>query len=530
MRLNEPAEKTRPRTKSTIEGNKFLSSGDLHLECPTSTSTSTNNLNLIRLLLLITTIMGWGFVCQAKTIHDTDTVNRIPQDPEPSNLDLDTSKVALQATAATPTAATATLRVSTLRSTYDSKEIDNSFPADGSSQAADDSDYVIPQGQTSSVPILDPQDSPSKAHDLESLSLQSGSGTVAPDSSGRKNSFQQIGSQNVNALVPATVATVTSSSALATPTEAARNRSTGHVRNSAVKVDSKHPLFKGQKTDAPMLNYIFDTFSSANKHHHHDQRYGPHFEDVQRLGQATNLTVQAGSSIHLNCRISLLQDKTVSWVRHNTQAEDNALDLLTVGMHTYTGDNRYKIEFQYPNNWRLKITNVKKDDEAIYECQISTHPPRVIQINLHVNAPKVMIVDEVGDPLQEKYYEIDSTLQLSCVVRNVAMTSSVVFWKHIDNILNYDVTRGGVSVKTELMEDGANSTLSIAKISKTDSGNYTCSISEFQNFTIVVHILNGESFAELHHGDASGMRKTGWHLVVLVALLVLSNLRGEFIS
>lgn len=55
-----------------------------------------------------------------------------------------------------------------------------------------------------------------------------------------------------------------------------------------------------------------------------------------------------------------------------------------------------------------------------------------------------MIVDEVGDPLQEKYYEIDSTLQLSCVVRNVAMTSSVVFWKHIDNILNYDVTRGGV--------------------------------------------------------------------------------------
>lgn len=59
-------------------------------------------------------------------------------------------------------------------------------------------------------------------------------------------------------------------------------------------------------------------------------------------------------------------------------------------------------------------------------------------------APKVMIVDEVGDPLQEKYYEIDSTLQLSCVVRNVAMTSSVVFWKHMDNILNYDVTRGGV--------------------------------------------------------------------------------------
>lgn len=64
---------------------------------------------------------------------------------------------------------------------------------------------------------------------------------------------------------------------------------------------------------------------------------------------------------------------------------ENALDLLTVGIHTYTGDGRYKIEFQYPNNWRLKITDVRKDDEASYECQISTHPPRVIQINLNVN-------------------------------------------------------------------------------------------------------------------------------------------------
>lgn len=56
-----------------------------------------------------------------------------------------------------------------------------------------------------------------------------------------------------------------------------------------------------------------------------------------------------------------------------------------MGLHTYTGDKRYKMEFQYPSNWRLKINNVKKDDEATYECQISTHPPRVIQINLHVN-------------------------------------------------------------------------------------------------------------------------------------------------
>ncbi|XP_030570621.1 uncharacterized protein LOC115769793 [Drosophila novamexicana] len=343
--------------------------------------------------------------------------------------------------------------------------------------------------------------------------------------------FQQIGSQRVNGNVPATTMASTEGSSgqqvagngsLAMPTPStASGADKSPVRTSAKKVESKYILPKQQKTDAPMLNYIFDTFSAANKHHHHDQRYGPHFEDVQRVGQPTNMTVQAGSSIHLNCRISLLQDKTVSWVRRSAQNEENALDLLTVGLHAYTGDKRYKMEFQYPNNWRLKIINVKKDDEATYECQISTHPPRVIQINLHVNAPKVMIVDEYGDPLQEKYYEIDSTLQLSCVVRNVAMTSSVVFWKHSENVLNYDVTRGGVSVKTELMEDGANSTLSIAKIHKADSGNYTCSISEYQNFTIVVHILNGESFAELHHGGAGAAHATWQYIIGLCFLLLL---------
>lgn len=41
-------------------------------------------------------------------------------------------------------------------------------------------------------------------------------------------------------------------------------------------------------------------------------RYGPHFEDAPGVGQTTNLTVQAGCSVYLNCRISLLQDKTVT--------------------------------------------------------------------------------------------------------------------------------------------------------------------------------------------------------------------------
>lgn len=56
----------------------------------------------------------------------------------------------------------------------------------------------------------------------------------------------------------------------------------------------------------------------------------------------------------------------------------------------------------------------------------------------------MLIIDETGQPLQDKYYEVDSTMQLSCIVRHVAMKSSAVLWSHGDQVLNYDTNRGGV--------------------------------------------------------------------------------------
>lgn len=44
------------------------------------------------------------------------------------------------------------------------------------------------------------------------------------------------------------------------------------------------------------------------------------------------------------------------------------------------------------------------------------------------------------------------------------------------------------------MEEGANSTLSIAKVGPMDSGNYTCQLTTMpdQPATVHVHVLNGE--------------------------------------
>lgn len=53
------------------------------------------------------------------------------------------------------------------------------------------------------------------------------------------------------------------------------------------------------------------------------------------------------------------------------------------------------------------------------------------------------------------------------------------------------------SVKTDLMENGANSTLFIAKVRKSDTGNYTCSIGPNDFHTINVQVLNGKYSAQL---------------------------------
>lgn len=73
----------------------------------------------------------------------------------------------------------------------------------------------------------------------------------------------------------------------------------------------------------------------------------------------------------------------VSWVKR--EPHNDNLQLLTVGMQTYSGDSRFSVEFQYPNNWRLRIVDANKSDEGQYECQISTYPPRVITTYFQVH-------------------------------------------------------------------------------------------------------------------------------------------------
>lgn len=59
--------------------------------------------------------------------------------------------------------------------------------------------------------------------------------------------------------------------------------------------------------------------------------------------------------------------------------------ILTVGVSTYIADDRILIEHaRHLQNWGLVIKHVKHEDEGLYECQVSTHPPTSIFLQLKV--------------------------------------------------------------------------------------------------------------------------------------------------
>lgn len=82
----------------------------------------------------------------------------------------------------------------------------------------------------------------------------------------------------------------------------------------------------------------------------------------------------------IHCFVCSSLSLQVSWVRR----KDDGLNLITFGLHTYSSDSRYSLEYLAPNDWQLLIQFANERDEGHYECQLNSHPPIVLVIYLTV--------------------------------------------------------------------------------------------------------------------------------------------------
>lgn len=159
-----------------------------------------------------------------------------------------------------------------LTSTDDGLEL--SFPHD------------MPNTQTTLLPAFDPSDDSATTPTHPTLLRPLHPMSILPDTTltyTEPKTTPSDSSQLLTALHYLTPTTAATPSAAPPTTEHYSHPADLHHQHKSYELSHSHALPqikqhqphlpKVQRTDAPMLNHIFDTIGAANKHHHHDHRW-----------------------------------------------------------------------------------------------------------------------------------------------------------------------------------------------------------------------------------------------------------------
>ncbi|XP_076038150.1 limbic system-associated membrane protein-like [Oratosquilla oratoria] len=197
----------------------------------------------------------------------------------------------------------------------------------------------------------------------------------------------------------------------------------------------------------------------------------------------SEVMAQAGATATLHCQVNThLGDGLVSWVRRRDY------NLLTVGEQVHSSDQRFGIKVaSESNDWMLTIRWVQPEDGGQYECQVPSHPPQSLFVNLRVVEAHSEIA---GGP--DRYIHTGSALRLACLMRKMTEPPVYVFWYREDRMINYDKLRGVVVKTTRDV-----STLYLNSVTREDAGNYTCVPSNARPSSVLVHVVQKENPAGL---------------------------------
>ncbi|XP_055538664.1 uncharacterized protein LOC129726079 [Wyeomyia smithii] len=236
--------------------------------------------------------------------------------------------------------------------------------------------------------------------------------------------------------------------------------------------------------------------SNEAKSSHRNTLSSSHHHESQFITKNNSRVVsQRGGLAVLPCSVTMSTPATVSWFRRKDYL------LLTVGLSTYSSDDRFLVEHtRHLGNWALRIKNARKEDEGLYECQISTHPPQSIFIELR-------IVEAAAEILEAPDLHIDegSTLRLECKLKRATESPLYVFWYHEDRMVNYD-QEDGISVSTNKL---TSSVLTVRNATARHGGNYTCAPANARQSSVYVHVLKGEKPAAMQHPNKSPTAASG---------------------
>ncbi|XP_045775406.1 hemicentin-2-like [Maniola jurtina] len=230
---------------------------------------------------------------------------------------------------------------------------------------------------------------------------------------------------------------------------------------------------------------------------------GPYFDP----SAPNNITAQLGTHAYLPCKVRQLSNKSVSWIRRRDA------HILTVDRFTFIADERFQAFLvEATDTWTLQVKYVQARDAGVYECQVGTEPKMSHFVQLNVVVPKIEIVGE-----SDLYVKAGSTVSLKCVITQALEEPAYIFWYHNDErVLNYD--RSLVEIRMERRApDTTIGNLIIYNPRREDSGNYSCSPSNLDSASVVLHVLSGEQPAAMQHGNAAAAPRAAPELLLLSA-------------
>ncbi|KAL7745793.1 hypothetical protein ACLKA6_009988 [Drosophila palustris] len=437
--------------------------------------------------------------------------------------------------------------------------------------------YFDESNTTKTITFIPGADTVALIPDSNSIGQMPNAETLPTTTTTIRDKVGQIGGQQTTASVAFinNSTTIKSSSTgsfdlLATPAATTTKSARSTVKQPNDSTRSRNHWTFGGAVDAERSR----TF--RNKYHH-ENHYGPFFEEPSNVidpGKTLVAAVHLFTEAVLNCRVGMLKDKTVMWVRRTTEK----VSLLTVGNVTYSGDPRIRVKFQYPNNWRLLINPTQREDAGIYMCQVSTHPPRVFTTNLTILEPPLRIIDEHERDVGDRYYKSGSTVDLQCQIsRNfyqkehynilkttesgststklndtgselnlnlisdsnqthTATFSSQELEKYFSNFITWAKDEEPLQAQTNkrfsVSDKWLTSRISIADAKLTDSGNYSCSLGRLFTVIVQVQVLTGELPAAVQHNLArrsASCLLLSWSLfIIVICFYIFKNHSSQF--
>ncbi|XP_042861179.1 zwei Ig domain protein zig-8-like [Penaeus japonicus] len=259
----------------------------------------------------------------------------------------------------------------------------------------------------------------------------------------------------------------------------------------------------------------------------------PYFAD-----SPTNLTIISGQTAYLPCRVHMLGDRSVTWMRGRD------LHILTVGLITYSADERFQvIHSKETDDWTLQVQYSQPRDSGAYKCQVNSDPKivrnvylsvtdkRFLDGNLYKLPPTNSEEGGYGTHIvggRERFLQAGSSLSLECVVTHTRAPPTAVLWYHNSDVLDYDSPRGGIALQVEKSGDQTTSSLLLSSVRDSDSGNYTCVPVNAPTASVSVHVNNDELRAAVHQGgisSASVLHPRGVgrsHLLMLLLSILIS--------